>query len=150
MLDTDAIVFGFLPTRPKPFSNPDINKWRCPPLSSFTRTIPRATSADAVQQVLNRSDHYLPLAYRPTKANAGDFIYLVFRDLIIGRTRISTIHAVDDFSFSEAGPYPDWAKWIIRYKGGWESPPRDIPVQGHQSVRYLESHALEHLDHESW
>ena len=119
-------------------------------MSSFTRTIPKSTKEDAVQQVLSRSEHYVPLAYRPNRANPGDFIYLVYRGLIVGRARIRTIHAVDDDRYSKQDPYPDWAKWIIRYVGNWERPPKDIQVQGHQSVRYLESHALEHLDGEDW
>jgi hypothetical protein len=103
-----------------------------------------------VQGILSRADHFIPLAYRPTKATPGDFIYLVFRGVIVGRARISAIDPVDTHAMEGTETYPDWAKWVVRYVGQWEKPPRDIPVQGHQSVKYLETHTLEYLDDESW
>ena len=95
-------------------------------------------------------DHFIPLAYRPTKATRGDFIYLVFRGVIVGRARISAIDPVDTHGMEGTEIYPGWAKWVVRYVGQWEKPPRDIPIQGHQSVKYLETHSLEYLDDESW
>jgi hypothetical protein len=115
-------------------------------LSSFTRTIPTEKGQAYVTKVLSRPDHFIPLAYRPIKARSGDFIYLVFRGVIVGRARISRI----DPAGSAARRFPNWAKWIIWYTGRWQRPPRDIPVQGHQSVRYLETHSLGHLDRETW
>ena len=118
-------------------------------VSSFTRTIPAYKTRPEVDQILLQKNHFIPLAYRPTRARAGDFIYLVFRGKMVGRARISAIDAVDSAS-SGIGQYPDWARWVVRYTGGWEKPSREIPVQGHQSVRYLEAHALEYLDAEIW
>jgi hypothetical protein len=119
-------------------------------VSSFTRTVPSYKKEEDVNEILSKRDHFLPLAYRPTKAQAGDFIYLVFRGLIVGRVKISAIEAVDSRVPPGNGQYPVWARWVIRYAGGWEMPPREIPVQGHQSVRYLEAHALTQLDFEIW
>jgi hypothetical protein len=116
-------------------------------VSSFTRTIPSGKSEAQVQELLSRRDHYLPLAFRPTRAGPGDLVYLIFRGLIVGRARIS---AVEPALRRGNQRYPRWARWIVRYAGRWERPPRPIPVQGHQSVRYLESHSLQHLDQESW
>jgi len=119
-------------------------------LSSFTRTIPAYKQEEEVDRTLSRKDHFIALAYQPSKAQAGDFIYLVFKGRIVGRARISSIDAVDRDVPSGTGRTPAWAKWIVRYAGGWEKPPREIPVQGHQSIRYLKTHALEHLDFETW
>jgi hypothetical protein len=116
-------------------------------MSSFTRTIPGYKNVEDVNRILSRKDHFIPLAYRPTKAQAGDFIYLIYQGLIVGRARISGIDPVDR---SGIGDYPGWARWAIRYAGEWERPPREIPVQGHQSVRYLEKQSLGHLDSETW
>ncbi|MGD8814164.1 MAG: hypothetical protein PVI78_06765, partial [Anaerolineales bacterium] len=82
-------------------------------------------------------------------AHPGDYIYLVFRGRIVGRAKIASIDPASESLIVE-NRYPPWAKWILRISGSWEKPPRDIPVQGHQSVRYLETHALEHLDSEKW
>jgi hypothetical protein len=119
-------------------------------MSSFTRTIPAYKKEPELNQILSRRDHFLPLAYRPTRALPGDFIYLVYQGKIVGRARISAIDPVDSTDSSGTDRYPAWANWVVRYAGAWEKPPREIPVQGHQSVRYLETHALEHLDAEDW
>jgi hypothetical protein len=134
----------------KPFSGPVSQKVQVSQLSSFTRTIPRDKKEDDVNQILSRKNDFIPLAYKPTKAQAGDFIYLVFRGIIVGRARISSIDAVDNDVPSGIKRYPDWARWVVRYAGEWERPPREIQVQGHQSVRYLETHSLTHLDSEKW
>jgi hypothetical protein len=105
---------------------------------------------EEVNRVLSQRDHFVPLAYKPGRAHPGDFIYLIYQGKIVGRARIISIDAIDPEDPSEGGPYPSWARWVVRYAGRWENPPREIPVQGHQSVRYLETHALEHLDSEKW
>ena len=119
-------------------------------MSSFTRTIPGYKDVEDVNQILSRNDHFIPLAYRPTKAQAGDFIYLIYRGMIVGRARISSIDPVDPEVASRTSQYPIWARWVIRYVGEWEKPPREIPVQGHQSFRYLEKQSLGYLDSEIW
>ncbi len=119
-------------------------------MSSFTRTIPSEKGEAFVNQVLSGADHYMPLAYRPTRARPGDFIYLVFRGRMVGRAQIAAIESVESARQTDKDRYPLWARWIIRFVGPWQKPPREIPVQGHQSVRYLETHALEHLDSERW
>jgi hypothetical protein len=119
-------------------------------LSSFTRTIPSGKAEDYVREILSRADHFAPLAYRPAKARSGNFIYLIFCGVIVGRARISRIDPADSNAYRRSQRYPSWAKWIIRHAGRWERPPRDIHVQGHQSVRYLETHSLEYLDDETW
>jgi hypothetical protein len=103
-----------------------------------------------VKQILSRKDHFIPLAYRPSRAQAGDFIYLIFHGLIVGRVKITSIEAVETDGPSGTSGYPTWARWVIKYAGGWEEPPREIQVQGHQSVRYLETNALAYLDSEKW
>jgi hypothetical protein len=70
--------------------------------------------------------------------------------MIMGRARITSIDPVDPDLSSGTNQYPEWARWVVRYAGGWQKPPRFIPAQGHQSVRYLEKQALSHLDAEKW
>jgi hypothetical protein len=119
-------------------------------LSSFTRTIPSEKDQTYVDQILSKSDLFIPLAYRPNRANQGDFIYLVFRGRIVGRARITRIDSAASTVEAKTNEVPRWAKWLIWYEGTWEKPPRDIPIQGHQSVKYMETHSLEHLDQERW
>ena len=119
-------------------------------MSSFTRTIPSNRGEDSVKQILHRKNYFIPLAYRPIRAQVGDFIYLVFRGKIVGRAKISLIEVVNPEVSLTTSQYPAWAKCVVRYTGKWEEPPREIPVQGHQSVRYLETHSLTHLDSEVW
>ena len=108
-------------------------------MSSFTRTIPAYKKEDDLREVFSRENYFIPLAYKPTKAQAGDFIYLIFQGKIVARARISAIEAINSDDESRSEQYPDWANWAVWYSGKWEQPPREIAVQGHQSVRYLES-----------
>jgi hypothetical protein len=119
-------------------------------LSSFTRTIPKYKKIEDVNLILSQKTAFIPLAYRPTRAKAGDFIYMVFQGMIVGRAKISAIEVVDSDIPSGSIQYPPWAKWVVRYDGSWQKPPREIPIQGHQSVRYLEAHSLNYLDSEVW
>jgi len=119
-------------------------------MSSFTRTIPSTKNAAEVDQILSRKDHFIPLSFQPTEAKTGDFIYLVFCGMIMGRARITSIDPIDPGLSLRTSGYPEWARWVVRYTGGWQKPPRFIPVQGHQSVRYLENQSLGHLDSEKW
>jgi hypothetical protein len=117
-------------------------------LTSFTRTIPAYKKPEEVEELLSREDNFIPLAYKPAQARAGDYIYLIYRGYIVGRARISGIEPVEADSLPGEGL--DWARWLIRYRGGWQRPPRPIPAQGHQSVRYLGEKWFETLDGETW
>jgi hypothetical protein len=118
-------------------------------LSSFTRTIPKYKSREEVETVLSGRDGFVPLTFRPGRARAGDYIYLLYHGFIAGRARIKRVEAVKDARV-ESGQVPEWARWLIWYTGGWERPPREIGVQGHQGVRYLEEQEKETLDDETW
>lgn len=119
-------------------------------MASFTRTIPGTINPDFVQKILSRPDHYLPLSFRPHQAQPGDYLYLIYQGKIVGRVRIFRIKNIRDPISANSTPPPDWARWLIMYRGKWEIPPREIFVQGHQGVRYLESQGLEKLDREYW
>jgi hypothetical protein len=119
-------------------------------MASFTRTIPSYKGGDYLMRILSRRDGFIPLAYRPVHALAGDFIYLIFRGEIVGRARISAIVPAGSQAGEQFEESLSWARWIIRYSGKWASPPRKISVKGHQSVRYLEAQSLSHLDTEIW
>ncbi len=113
---------------------------------SFTRTVPAEKNPQEVHRILTRPDHFIPLTFRPSKAEPGDYIYLIFRGEILGRAQISRIDPVG----SGDPAFPDWARWAIRYQGQWQLPPTHISVQGHQGVRYLPTHQLGHLDSQQW
>lgn len=116
-------------------------------MSSFTRTIPAQKGEAWVLGLLSRRDDVVPLTFRPTRAEPGDRIYLIFRGLIIGR---ATIRAIEPAHRRHTPRPPRWARWVVYYAGGWERPPRAISAQGHQGVRYLEAHDLQGLDLERW
>jgi hypothetical protein len=119
-------------------------------MASFTRTVPGYKGEEHVLQILSCHDHFIPLVYRPVKARAGDFIYLIYKGQIVSRARISAIVPFESRVANELEEPLHWARWIIRYSGRWEKPPRTISVRGHQSIRYLETHSLSYLDTEVW
>jgi hypothetical protein len=119
-------------------------------LSSFSRTIPKSEEESYVEEILSRTDHFIPLRIEPTRARPGDYIYLIYRGKIIGRARIHSIEPVNSEVPIGDEHYPYWANWAIKYQKGWEKPPKAIFVQGHQGIRYMKTHALEHLDSKLW
>ncbi|MBN2554449.1 MAG: hypothetical protein JXA97_00800 [Anaerolineales bacterium] len=114
-------------------------------MSSFTRTIPAYKPHSLVDDLLASSNSTIPLSFRPGRAEPGDFIYLIHQGFLRGRACIAAIEPV-----SLSPDAPSWARWLIRCHGHWELPPRPIPAQGHQGVRYLSTHDQERLQHESW
>ena len=57
-------------------------------MASFTKTIPAGKTNAEVEALLAGRDHFLPLAQTPTRAQAGDFIYLIYRGRISRGRRI--------------------------------------------------------------
>ena len=119
-------------------------------MASFTKTIPAGKTEAEVEALLAGRDHFLPLAQTPTRAQAGDFIYLIYRGRISARARIRALEVVKPGMMAEERAGADWARCLVQYAGEWERPGREIPAQGHQSVRYLEVQGLAHLDLEKW
>ena len=117
-------------------------------MSSFTRTIPQYKSREEVEAVLSGRNGFVPLTFRPGRAVAGDYIYLVHHGFIIARARIARL--IPAQAARQGREVSDWANWLVCYKGGWERPPREIAVQGHQGVRYLDDLGLGALDDETW
>ena len=114
-------------------------------MSSFTRTIPAYKPRSLVENLLTSTNSTIPLSFRPGRAEPGDFIYLIHQGLLRGRARIAAIEPA-----SLSPDTPSWARWVIRCQGRWERPPRPIPTQGHQGVRYLSAQEQERLHGEPW
>ena len=119
-------------------------------MASFTKTIPAGKTEAEVEALLARRDHFLPLAQTPTRAQVGDFIYLIYRGRIYARARIRALEMVKPGVMAEERAGTKWARCLVHYSGEWERPRREIPAQGHQSVRYLDVQGLAHLDLEKW
>ena len=119
-------------------------------MASFTKTIPAGKTVAEVDALLAERDHFLPLAQTPTRAQAGDFVYLIYRGRISARARIRALEVVKPGVMAEERADAAWARCLVHYAGEWETPGRDIPAQGHQSVRYLNAQGLAHLDEEKW
>jgi len=119
-------------------------------MASFVRTIQQEEKLEYIEEILSRSDHYIPLKFYPRRVHPGDFIYLAYRGKIVGRALVERIEPVADEVLigSERRSYQ--AECLVRYKGGWQRSPRDIPFEGCQGIRYLDRVGLESLDSEQW
>ena len=106
-------------------------------MSSFVRCIPKYEAPSYVEEILSRSDHFIPLKRRPRRAQPGDFFYLAYGGRIVGRAAIDSIAAArsDVPIASDRRLYE--AEWLVKYKGAWQRPPVDISYRGHQGFRYL-------------
>jgi hypothetical protein len=104
-------------------------------VTSFIRTIAQSESQEYVNQILSRSDHFIPLKFQPRRARPGDFIYLAHRGRIVGRAVIRSIDpTLNDVPIaSDQLLYA--AEWLVRYRGGWQRSPRRITFRGYQGIR---------------
>ena len=119
-------------------------------MTSFIRTIERRESPDYVDEILSRSDHFIPLRFRPLQARPGDYICIAYGGRIIGCATIARIAVCDRPVFIGRPPRPYPAKWLVHYRGGWSKPSSPIPFRGSQGIRYVDTVGLAHLDAEKW
>ena len=119
-------------------------------MSSYIRTIQRQEDPAYVEEILGRRDLYGLLNFVPRRAHPGDHFYLAYRGRIIGRAVIDRLQPVNGIYLIGSAREPYEAKCLAWYRGGWERPPREIPVKGWQGIRYLEGRGLSHLDSEEW
>jgi len=120
-------------------------------MTSFIRTAQRREHVCYIDEILDRRCHFIPLKFRPGRANVGDFIYLAHRGEIVGRARITEFRAVNhDVPFgSTQRPYR--ATCEVWYgEEGWEPTKRRIPYKGYVGIRYVDTMGLEDLDSEVW
>ena len=119
-------------------------------MTSFIRTIQRQETDEYVEEILSRSDHFIPLKGQPQYSQKDDYIYLLHNGLIIARAKISRLEpTVQPVKIgSEKREFP--AGCLVWYKGGWEKPKICRQLRGFQGIRYLDTLGLENLDRESW
>jgi hypothetical protein len=97
-------------------------------MASFTKTIPAGKTEAEVEALLVWSDHFLPLTQTPIRAQAGDFIYVIFRGRISARARIRALEMVERGVMAKERAGAEWARCLIHYTGEWERPGREIPA----------------------
>jgi hypothetical protein len=119
-------------------------------VTSFIRSIQREEKPEYVDEILSRTNHFIPLRFHPTRASCGDYIYLAYRGRIVGRAVIDQLQDVSKTVPFASDQHEYEAKCLIRYRGGWQRPPRHIAYTGTVSIRYLDTMGLEDLDTERW
>lgn len=119
-------------------------------MASFIRTIPHSERSDYVEEILGRSDHQIPLKFKPTRSQPGDFIYLAYHGGIVARALISEIVPYSGAVPVSSGQTRFDAKFLVRYQNGWQKPPKPISFKGAQGIRYLDRLGLEGIDAENW
>ena len=118
-------------------------------MPSFTRTIPKYKTIEEVETVLIGRDGFVPLTFRPGRAGRG-IISTLFTMGSLWGGRGSPGWCRHRLPGMEAGGCRIGRSGWSGTQGGWERPPREIAVQGHQGVRYLEEQGLGTLDDETW
>jgi hypothetical protein len=119
-------------------------------MPSFIRTIPREEEPEHIEEILSRTDHFIPLKLRPRRANPGDSIYLAYRGEIVGRAVINRFESAPQDVSVGSGKRVFQAKCLVYYGGGWQRPSQSTPFRGYQGIRYLDKMGLEYLDSKAW
>lgn len=115
-------------------------------MTSFIRTIPKTESPNYIDEILSRSDHFIPLPFIPKRSVPGDYIYLAFRGVLKGRAKIERIEPHEGQIPISSSIKHLHAKCLVRYRGGWQKPSRIINFKGTQGIRYIDRLGMREMD----
>ena len=119
-------------------------------MTSFVRTIRGSESSEYVEDILGRIDSAIPLPFIPTRAMAGDFVYLAYSGRIVGRARIRSLRPHEAEVAIGSQRKRMQARCIIELDGQWQVPNRQISFQGAQGIRYVDRIGYSGIDTEKW
>jgi len=121
-------------------------------MTSFLRTIQQRENKEYVEEILSRSDHFIPLKGRPRRAKPGDFLYLTYHGRVVGRAEIDEIEEVERTVPFGSSQRQYHAKCLVHYRGRWQRPESNVSIRykGYVGIRYVDTVGLEHLDDQLW
>ena len=103
-------------------------------MSGITKTIPAKAGQETVDSLYDgsRDDYEFHMAGTPSKLAAGDYVYTIFGDQLIGRMRINKI--VGGATHPKSGR----PRSLIYVDAPGEKLSQSIPRKGHRGTRYYD------------
>ena len=100
----------------------------------ITKTVPAPFGQDGLDSLYDgrRTEFEFHMAGKPSKLNAGDFVYTIFQDQLIGRLQIKALIG------GAVNPNSGKPRTLIMVACPGEKLAAPIPRKGHRGTRYYD------------
>jgi hypothetical protein len=103
-------------------------------MSGITKTIPQTDGVEAVDALFDGpvAEFEFHMAGTPTRLNVGDYVYTIWKDMLVGRCRITRIES------GAVNPKSGKPRSLIYVQTPGERLEKPFPHQGHRGTRYYD------------
>ncbi len=103
-------------------------------MSGITKTIPQKEGVEAVSQLYDgdKGEFEFHMAGKPSRLNAGDYVYTIWQDVLIGRLKITRIET------GAVNPSSGKPRSLIFVATPGERFDKPIARKGHRGTRYYD------------
>ena len=105
----------------------------------ITKTIPQKDGIGAVDALYDgpEGEFEFHMAGKPSRLNVGDFVYTIWKDMIVGRCQVVRIEG------GAVNPNSGKPRSLIYVSIPGERPKAPYPRQGHRGTRYYDGEGWE-------
>lgn len=102
--------------------------------AGITKTIPAAAGRPAIDRLYDGSitEYEFHMAGKPSRLKAGDYVYTIFHDELVGRVKIK------DLIGDAVNPKSGKPRTLIMVATPGERLSRPVPRKGHRGTRYYD------------
>ena len=103
-------------------------------MSGITKTIPQKEGVQAVEALYDgkKGEYEFHMAGKPSRLNIGDYVYTIWKDMIVGRCQITRIE------HGAVNPDSGKPRSLIFVKTPGEKLATPYPRMGHRGTRYYD------------
>ncbi|MBC8503779.1 MAG: hypothetical protein ISR58_10290 [Anaerolineales bacterium] len=103
-------------------------------MSGITKTIPQKHGIEAIETLYDGrvGEFEFHMAGKPSRLQAGDYVYTIWQDMVIGRCQI------DRIEFGAVNPASGKPRSLIFVRTPGEKPDEPFPRKGHRGTRYYD------------
>ena len=102
-------------------------------MSGITKTIPQKDGIEAVEALYERVGEFeFHMAGKPSRLKAGDYVYTIWADMVVGRCQITRIE------FGAVNPKSGKPRSLIYVRMPGEKLEKPYPRKGHRGTRYYD------------
>jgi len=103
-------------------------------MSGITKTIPQKNGVEAVKALYDgqAGEFEFHMAGKPTRLKVGDYVYTIWKNMLVGRCQITRIE------FGAVNPKSGRPRSLIFVKTPGEKLEKPYPRKGHRGTRYYD------------
>ena len=103
-------------------------------MNGITKTIPQKHGVEAVEALYDgpAGEYEFHMAGTPSRLNVGDYVYTIWKDMLIGRCQVIRIEG------GAVNPNSGKPRSLIYVKTPGEKLKKPFPRKGHRGTRYYD------------